>query len=367
MSKNSVSRRFIILAAVGASVGGLLAIYRWWWPAESGQTSGDAGAAAVVKTDADAGVVDGGGDADSAPAEKTFEPPPDEQPETLEEQREQLYRTMRGALGLDEKAVARVREIFEASRPLSQGNPKKTEHPMTRSECRAIRAEAKTVPGDPACGAPHMVRLGKSACIDQFEFPNIPCEYPVVLARAKEAAELCQAVGKRLCDAHEWEGACAGKLRSLEEEYAFGQRRMMMRYLHNKDRELIWAYGKEQDHSLCATGSKKTPKCGGGYKMCGSNTYPAGAFPKCVSSLGVYDQHGNAAEHMNLPLKPEQLTSRGGTGETEMKGSWFFFGTLSAHEDDCRWRALNWHGTTIVDVESHRNYHLGFRCCGDVK
>jgi len=47
-------------------------------------------------------------------------------------------------------------------------------------------------------------------CIDQFEFPDIPCEYPVVHVRANEAAEICAAVGKRLCDAHEWEGACAG-------------------------------------------------------------------------------------------------------------------------------------------------------------
>ena len=35
------------------------------------------------------------------------------------------------------------------------------------------------------------------ACIDQFEFPNIPCEYPVVWVKA-EAAEICQAQGKRL-------------------------------------------------------------------------------------------------------------------------------------------------------------------------
>ncbi len=49
-------------------------------------------------------------------------------------------------------------------------------------------------------------------CIDQYEFPDIPCEYPVVYPSAKQASELCHAVGKRLCDAHEWEGACAGEL-----------------------------------------------------------------------------------------------------------------------------------------------------------
>jgi hypothetical protein len=80
----------------------------------------------------------------------------------------------------------------------------------------------------------------------------------------------------------------------------------------------------------------------------------------------VYDQHGNAAEHMNLPMEPSELTSRGGYGWTEMKGSWFFFGTYEAHEDDCRWRAPSWHETKLMEVNSHSNYHLGFRCCMNV-
>jgi hypothetical protein len=50
------------------------------------------------------------------------------------------------------------------------------------------------------------------ACIDQYKFPDILCEYPAVWIRAREAAQLCEAMGKRLCDAHEWEGACDGRL-----------------------------------------------------------------------------------------------------------------------------------------------------------
>jgi hypothetical protein len=77
----------------------------------------------------------------------------------------------------------------------------------------------------------------------------------------------------------------------------------------------------------------------------------------------VYDQHGNAAEHMNLPTKPEELASAGGMGLTEMKGSWFIFSGYEAHPDDCRWRAPDWHGSKVMDPRSHANYHLGFRCC----
>ena len=71
------------------------------------------------------------------------------------------------------------------------------------------------------CGAKYMAPLynpatekaeDARACIDQFEFPDIPCAYPVVWVRAREAALICKAMGKRICDAHEWEGACAGAL-----------------------------------------------------------------------------------------------------------------------------------------------------------
>ncbi len=34
------------------------------------------------------------------------------------------------------------------------------------------------------------------ACIDQFEFPDIPCAYPVVWVRAREAALICKADGQ---------------------------------------------------------------------------------------------------------------------------------------------------------------------------
>jgi hypothetical protein len=79
----------------------------------------------------------------------------------------------------------------------------------------------------------------------------------------------------------------------------------------------------------------------------------------------VYDLNGNAAEHMNLPLNPQEMASRGSKelGYTEMKGSWFIFDTYRAHEDWCRWRAPYWHGSRVMDPDSHENYHLGFRCC----
>jgi formylglycine-generating enzyme required for sulfatase activity len=204
------------------------------------------------------------------------------------------------------------------------------------------------------------------ACIDQFEFPNIPCEYPVVHVRANEAAEICAAMGKRLCDAHEWEGACAGAVRDPETEYEWPKDRMQAEFWHNSKREKVWSYGPKKNHAVCATSSSRSEEClGGGWNKCGSNTYPTGAFLQCKSSFGAYDLHGNAAEHMNLPTRPEELRMQNGGGVTEMKGSWFVFSIIEAHTDDCRWRAPSWHESRVMNDNSHRNYHLGFRCCGD--
>jgi formylglycine-generating enzyme len=302
----------------------------------------------------------------------------DDEPPTLEAQRARLFQRMRDELAVTDAQMRDVEAVFAASPVLSQGNPAVAKHPMKRSECRRIRVEAGLdTAREPACAGPNMVPLwdpdaGQTAadakvCIDQFEFPDIPCEYPVVHVRASEAAQICRAIGKRLCDAHEWEGACAGAVRDPDVEYAWGRPRMEQEWYHNHDREKVWAYGPKRDMSVCATGSFITEGCpGGGWTSCGSNTYPAGAFPLCRSAFDVYDQHGNAAEHMSLPLVPGDLASRGGDGVTEMKGSWFVFATITAHEDDCRWRAPSWHETRVSNEQSHMNYHLGFRCCSDV-
>ncbi len=304
-------------------------------------------------------------------------PAEDAAPKTLAEQRALMLERMRVMLELDDAAVERVRAILDKSKIVGQGNPDVVTYAMTRKECRERREAANVVDvDDPICGAPLMAplfdpksggtRADAKVCIDRYEFPGVPCDYPVTWVSPKDSAALCEAIGKRICDAHEWEGACAGALLPPEKEYAFGKPRKEMKVRHNADRERVWAYGSERDLKKCATSSKKSKTCQqSGWKKCGSNTFPAGSFPECRSSFGVYDQHGNVAEHMNMPMKLAELASRGGKGETEMKGSWFIFQGFDAHEDDCRWRAPDWHVTKLGSVDGHANYHLGFRCCKD--
>ncbi|WP_029001391.1 hypothetical protein [Azohydromonas australica] len=306
----------------------------------------------------------------------------------LAEQNERLFQRLQQAHGLSDAQLQALRGIFARSGFVGQGNPAVSVHPHSPEQCRS-RVEA-AVPGGydneryrRICGGRYMAPLydpsreraeDAHACIDQFEFPDMPCEYPVVWAKAREAAQICAAVGKRLCDAHEWEGACQGRLEPPD--YRFDLARGVaadaairsMRAAHNRAREATrrWSYGPAYRSGICATGSRKTPGCqGGGWSACGSNTYPSGDFPQCHSPLDVYDLNGNAAEHMNLPLNPSQMASLGSRelGHTEMKGSWFVFDSIYAHEDWCRWRAPYWHGSRVMDEHSHANYHLGFRCC----
>ncbi len=283
-----------------------------------------------------------------------------------------------------------LRALLLGSGFMGQGNPAITEHADSRAACSA-RFEAQPAQYPMAdferiCGAKYMAPLydpaheqpeQARACIDQFEFPDIPCEFPVVWVKAEEAAEVCSAVGKRLCDAHEWEGACDGALTAPDYRFDLAQGMSLsaavarMRAAHNREHAASarWSYGPEFKRGVCAQAGRKSASCqGGGFGQCGSNTYPAGDFPACHSPLWVYDLNGNAAEHMNLPLNPAQMASTGSTqlGVTEMKGSWFIFDTYRAHPDWCRWRAPFWHGGRVMDAHSHANYHLGFRCCKTV-
>ena len=307
--------------------------------------------------------------------------------QALKEQNEALFRQLQRVHGLSEPQMNAIRQVFAKSGIIGQGNPAVTKHPMTPQEAQAklgrLGVEYANPKFEKICGAKYMAPLydpatqrpeDAKACIDQFEFPDIPAEYPVVWVRAREAAEICSIMNKRLCDAHEWEGACAGSLQPPDYEWGLinglspAAAIERMRLAHNRKYEPTkgWSYGPEYKKGVCGTSSQKTPSCNGGsWTGCGSNTFPTGAFPDCHSPLGVYDLNGNAAEHMNLPLNESQMASRGSQelGYTEMKGSWFVFDAYRAHEDWCRWRAPFWHGSRVMDKDSHENYHLSFRCC----
>ena len=229
-------------------------------------------------------------------------------PQVLRQQNEILFRQLQDVHGLSKDQIDAIRKIFAKSGYIGQGNPAITQHPVTPGECQAklssMGVQYENSRFEKICKAKYMAPLynpskqkpeDAKACIDQFEFPDIPCTYPVVWVKAREAAEICWAMGKRLCDAHEWEGACAGDLEPPDYEFNLAKDvspecgdsiACVMPTIKHTAPPSAGATGRRIRTGICATGSKKTPGCNGGsWTGCGSNTYPAGDFPACHSPL----------------------------------------------------------------------------------
>lgn len=165
--------------------------------------------------------------------------------QTLADNNARMFQEMQQARGLSDAQMQRIRAVFAGSRFIGQGNPAVTRHPMTPQQLAAkLGQDPRSYYRNRAfariCGAPFMAPLYDPAtqkpedatvCADMFEYPNVPGIYPVTWVRAKEAAELCWAEGKRIGDAHEWEGASHGAL--TPPDYFFGRSVQAARAAHN--------------------------------------------------------------------------------------------------------------------------------------
>ncbi len=109
--------------------------------------------------------------------------------------------------------------------------------------------------------------------IDVYEYPNRRGELPV-LATWFDAAVLCAAEGKRLCDPAEWKNACAGEqLRSYsstDDPSATGALTNFGLRFCNTDR----SYHSELEYPIAASGS----------------------YPNCHADNSIYDLTGNLRE-----------------------------------------------------------------------
>jgi hypothetical protein len=248
------------------------------------------------------------------------------------------------------------------ARHTNQGNKAIASHRITREQCLeglkdvVLQTDAQKA----ACGE-NMVPIhlpGKDPyyCIDIFEFPNKACELPFVWVAPSNAERLCQLQGKRLCSQIEWDLSCRAD--------------------PENGRDTRYAYGDKLDLAICNTQHPHTRACNPfssetAFATCTTNTEPSGAFPKCRSRFGVFDQHGNVAEIMKR--------REGDKVFSQLKGSAFFYSVL-AHEpneppkpsqrgmetypDHCNFDP-RWHVEPIENAW-HTNYHLGFRCCKNI-
>jgi sulfatase modifying factor 1 len=250
----------------------------------------------------------------------------------------------------------------------NDGNRTLAHHATSRAKCLAGLKDVvlQTDEQRAICkGEPYMVPVysngdPKSAkvCIDQFEFPNQPCELPFVWGTPSEAEAMCRAQDKRLCTQQEWSLACSAD--------------------PGGKAKWPYAYGEKLDLEICNTNTPheagpdgKAWRCyvhdaTSTWNTCSTDTEPAGAFPQCKSRLGVYDQHGNVAEMMTR--------AEGGETFTQLKGSAFFYVDVArepgkaplhpereSYPDTCAYDP-RWHVEKLSEA-LHCNYHLGFRCC----
>lgn len=261
-----------------------------------------------------------------------------------------------------------LRSTFGPGSPshANQGNKTVAQHAIARAAClEGLRGiELQTKEQREACGgAENMVpiyRHGKpgkaKTCIDIFEFPNQPCELPVVWIAPVQAQIVCELQGKRLCAQEEWTLACRGDPEG--------------------ERDSVYAYGDELDLAVCNTNKPNPASCDAGgassaWRTCGTNTEPAGAFPRCRSRFGIFDQHGNVAEIMTRLDKDGHIYD-------QLKGSAFFYvdvarkhnerqrkGERETYPDHCAYDP-RWHVERMNEAW-HVNYHLGFRCCKTIR
>ncbi len=153
----------------------------------------------------------------------------------------------------------------------------------------------------------NVINVG-SFFIDRYEFPNKPGAKPATRVTWDKADEACQAIGKRLCSAEEWEKACKGPGNT------------------------IYAYSDEFNESCGA-------EVDGDYKL--------GDRKDCASAYGVYDLSSGLREWTSgsHPTKDNRKLVKGGLRSNSIRGTRC---ALSVDE-----------GSGFSETT------LGFRCCID--
>ena len=168
-------------------------------------------------------------------------------------------------------------------------------------------------PYDPEAELPN----GPGLWIDRFEYPNRAKAMPLTGVDARTAVLLCEAGGKRLCDAHEWERACGGSEHAAQ------------------------PYGDRYIRAACAV-ELDAP-------------VPSGAHLGCLAENGAQDLVGSVWEWTATPLDLPALQSFPGQQLRELRGGSWYTDPLKA---TCQPRE----GYPAAPVDA-RFPEVGFRCC----
>jgi formylglycine-generating enzyme required for sulfatase activity len=162
---------------------------------------------------------------------------------------------------------------------------------------------------------------------------SAPDVIPQAYVSGAQAERACAAAGKRLCEPVEWRAACGG---SMGNAYPYGPSRVPgkchdsgvapMLALHAAELKTGWGPASLNDPRL---------------DQLAGTVAKTGAFPGCVTDLGVYDMVGNLHEWTADP------------NGTFQGGYWL---DTSEHGEACAYR-------TIAHDFAYHDYSTGFRCC----
>lgn len=168
-----------------------------------------------------------------------------------------------------------------------------------------------------------------NVCIDQFEYPNKPGEYPVIFVDYDSAQKMCNENGKRLCTEEEWTFACEGP-DALPYPYGYV-----------RDAEKCRIDKQWRPYSESAMWPRNSERAAQELDRLWQGS-ASGEHPDCRSVFNVYDMTGNVDEFTNSPSRKHGIALKGG-----------YFSTV---RNRCR-------PATVNHDKSFYFYQAGFRCC----
>ncbi|MFO0617094.1 MAG: SUMF1/EgtB/PvdO family nonheme iron enzyme [Polyangiaceae bacterium] len=169
-------------------------------------------------------------------------------------------------------------------------------------------------------------------CMDRYEYPNQKGEYPVIFVAWPEAVNLCEQMGKRLCNEDEWTFACEGEEAT---PYPYGYERSPDKCV--SDRTWRPYNGKAMTERGSPTAMMEMDRLWQGF---------ASGEQNCVSVFGVHDMTGNVDEWTVSHNEYERPSI--------LKGG--YWGPVRTR---CR-------PSTRSHGKNHAFYQQSFRCCADV-
>ena len=165
---------------------------------------------------------------------------------------------------------------------------------------------------------------------------------PQAYVSRDEAAGACASAGKRLCSSPEFSRACRGESPAPNWFPYGGSHRVVGVCNEGKFSAVAWLFGYHPDRWTYE--QFNDPRL----NQIPNGLARTGAYPRCVSTEGVYDLVGNLAEWVGDA--PDQL------GHARFRGG--HYGEAMANGPGCLY-------VTSAHEPEYHDYSVGFRCCAD--